>query len=488
MRELPGARLTGFSAFDKEGVLIRQMGTLPATRFTGEKFDDNSAVLIPKNLANLAAIWAFVSADSFRPTVRRIDQALKVTSGSLVAVPFDLAQWQKVAAKNYPNGLPEPQSDDPTQWLFHGHPAGRVPLSGTALPGGGFSDEQDQGKGEETGTKPGATLHIAIARLIGYRWPAELDSPMRLAPEARAWAARCKELERFADDDGVVPLMKTGGGGKEAPADQRIRELLAAAFGRSLSPAELADLLTAAGSPGGNLESWLRNDFFAQHCALFHQRPFVWQIWDGRKDGFSVLVHYHRLCEGNGKGKDLLRKLTYDHLGAWIGVQTRDAKEGKPGADLRVRAAEELQKKLEAILLGEPPFDLFVRWKPLHRQASGWQPDINDGVRMNIRPFVVAGVLRGKVNVKWTSDRGKEPQSIRPREMFPWFWSWDEKTADFAGGKTFAGERFNDLHYTLEHKRAARKQAEEENWDGILARLSGGEGSTARAGSRRGKA
>ena len=63
----------------------------------------------------------------------------------------------------------------------------------------------------------------------------------------------------------------------------------------------------------------------------------------------------------------------------------------------------ELQKRLEAILEGEPPYDIFVRWKPLHEQPIGWEPDINDGVRMNIRPFMAvdlpggskgAGILR----------------------------------------------------------------------------------------------
>jgi hypothetical protein len=54
--------------------------------------------------------------------VRRIDQALKVTNATLVKVPFDLAHWRTAASEKYPNGLPEPYSDDPTQWLFHGHP------------------------------------------------------------------------------------------------------------------------------------------------------------------------------------------------------------------------------------------------------------------------------------------------------------------------------------------------------------------------------
>ena len=32
----------------------------------------------------------------------------------------------QVAAERSPNGLPEPYSDDPSQWVFHGHPCGSV--------------------------------------------------------------------------------------------------------------------------------------------------------------------------------------------------------------------------------------------------------------------------------------------------------------------------------------------------------------------------
>jgi hypothetical protein len=46
-----------------------------------------------------------------------------------------------------------------------------------------------------------------------------------------------------------------------------------------------------------------------------------------------------------------------------------------------------------------------VRWKPLHEQAIGWHPDLNGGVRMNIRPSVKADILRKMPNVNWTKDR-----------------------------------------------------------------------------------
>ena len=429
----------GMPNWGKSGVCVSKMSDLKASLYDGNAYDENCCAIVPYDYAHNAALWCFCSSADYCREVRKTNQSLLVQTKYMIRIPFDLAHWQKVASEKYPNGLPEPQSDDPTQWLFHGHPAGRVPLTPDPSP------------------YLGSVLQVAVARLLGYRWPAELDDEMRLAPEARAWVDRCKSLHQFVDDDGVVPLVPIN---KEQPGAERVRLLLEAAFGSKWSPGLLNDLLAAAGSPGKSLDEWIKHDFFGQHCALFHHRPFIWQIWDGRKDGFNILIHYHQLAEGDGKGRKLLEKVTYTYLGDWITQQQHAAKRGEPGADIRLKAAQDLQKKLELIIAGEPPHDLFVRWKPLTEQPIGWNPDINDGVRMNIRPFVTAGILRGKVNVKWKKDRGKEPQSIRPREQFPWFWSCpeDNPPIDFAGGKEFTGERFNDLHYTNECKQQAREK------------------------------
>src|SRR5690606_7485841 len=255
----------------------------------------------------------------------------------------------------------------------------------------------------------------------------------------------------------------------EPGAAERIASLLSDAYAAEWSAAKQASLLKEAGADGLSLEDWLLDQFFEQHCALFHQRPFVWHIWDGRRDGFNVLVNYHRLAADNGEGRRLLEKLTHTYLGDWIDVQRRDSAAGVEGADARLAAAEHLKRELENILAGDPPYDLFVRWKPLSEQAIGWEPDINDGVRMNIRPFMTARpygaraknacILRTTPRIKWDKDRGKEPE--RPKEDFPWFWGWDETTQDFAGGKTFDGNRWNNLHYTNGVKRAARARAGE---------------------------
>ncbi len=418
------ARVQGMENRGKDGVVISQMRSLRATRFTGEHYAMNGSALVPKKPTDLPALWAYCSSEQFNKDVRKIDPKVFVTTASLVKAPFDLAHWQEVAAKTYPDGLPEPESDDPTQWLFHGHPC----------------------EAEEE-----AMLQVAVVRLLDYRWPAELDPDMRLSERARAMVAKCEELTRFADKDGIVCIPSVRG---EEPAAER-----------------LLALLSACGlEPQLDLDDWLRNEFFQEHCGLFQNRSFVWHIWDGRKrDGFHALVNYHKLCECGGKGRKLLESLTYSYLGDWIARCKDEVEREEGGAEDRLAAAVALQDRLKAILTGEPPFDIFVRWKPLHEQPIGWEPDINDGVRMNIRPFLAsdlpigrkgAGILRWKPNIKWKKDRGKEPE--RPKAKYPWFWGWDEATEDFPGNKTFDANRWNDCHYTNKAKQAARDAEEEE--------------------------
>ena len=240
-------------------------------------------------------------------------------------------------------------------------------------------------------------------------------------------------------------------------ATDRLRRLLSVAFGLDWAPSTEKELIKTTGVNATDLNEWLRNYFFEQHCKIFHNRPFIWHIWDGRRrDGFHALINYHKLAEGNGKGQQLLENLTYSYLGEWITRQKEGVKRGEGGAEDRLTAALELQKRLIAIISGEPPFDVFVRWKPIEKQPIGWEPDINDGVRLNIRPFMAqdipggrkgAGILRWKPNIKWNKDRGKEQTC--PKEKYSWFWKNDE----------FTGDRVNDINLTNEEKRQAREKA-----------------------------
>ena len=62
-------------------------------------------------------------------------------------------------------------------------------------------------------------------------------------------------------------------------------------------------------------------------------------------------------------------------------------------------------------------------------QPIGWNPDLDDGVRLHSRPFVIAAVLRSKFTIYWNKDRGRNPD----------------------------GSERIDLHYTTAEKRAAKE-------------------------------
>ena len=413
------AVVKGREAFGRLGVRVLQMRTLAATLYCGECMDKNAATIVPHNPDHLPAIWTYCSSPEFAAAVRRIDRKVNVTVATLAKVPFDLKEWQEAAIKRYPEGLPEPYSDDPTQWLFHGHPA--------------FAVE-------------GTELQVALARLAGYCWPAETDASMWLSEEAKQRAAVASALPG-ADVDGVLLLHATGTG---RPLADRLRALLVAAYGDKITPAREAKLVRAADvlldkkeARDATLEGWLRDRAFRQHCVLFHQRPFLWQVWDGGKSGFSVFLHYHRLDRAT------LEKLTYTLLGDWTARMKAEGWTAQEGWALQLR------QRLVVILNGEKPHDIFVRWKPLGRQPVGWEPDLDDGVRLNIRPFIKAGVLREvPKGIQWNKDRGTDPSSA------PWY-HLGPIVRDKDGKPGKSGDRINDHHLTLAEKRAARQNAAE---------------------------
>jgi hypothetical protein len=395
------ARVQGQDAIGKLGVCVSCMRELNVSLFAGYQFDNNSAALIPKDPTHLPAIWCFCSSPEFNKAVRAIDQSLKVTNATLVQVPFDLDYWQKVADERYPDGLPEPHSDDPTQWLFRGD----IPSS----------------------TNP---LHVAMARLLGYRWPDQQDDGLDSLLDLDGIVTTTPLVNQESVVNRLRTLLKAA---YESPAPERPKGAPQVEQPRVWDESTLPTLLAQAGFPGMSLEEWIKTKFFESHCKLFHHRPFIWHIWDGRKDGFHAFVNYHKLDNKN------LERLTHVYLGEWIERQKSAVEHQEPTAEARLAAAQELQRKLELIRTGEAPYDIFVRWKTKAEQPIGWEPDLNDGVRMNIRPFVEAGILKAKVNVNWNKDRGKDPKPNVSGTV----------------------ERHNDLHFTIEEKRIAKMRGQQ---------------------------
>ncbi|MDC3332015.1 BREX-1 system adenine-specific DNA-methyltransferase PglX [Ilumatobacter sp.] len=367
----------GKPLWGRRGVVLSKVGAKTSV-YCGQRFDSNCIVIVPESDSLVPALVAFASSGDLKAELLKVNPTWQMGSPkTLLDLPFDVDHWRAVALERFPGGLPEPCSDDPTQWLFEGRP--------------------------DVAAEP---LQVAVGRLLGFCWPEQADSD---------------DLRELADEDGIVCLSSVLG---EHTAADRLLELLAQAFGGTWSPTRTVELLAKSGSKKKDLESWLRDEFFKQHCKMFQNRPFIWHIWDGRKDGFSALVNCHRL------NLSTMERLTYTYLGDWIERQTAGVRDDVAGAEERLVAAEKLQRKLGLILDGEPPYDVYVRWKSLAEQSVGWDPDLNDGVRLNVRPFVEAGVLRSKFNVHWKKDRGKNPDGT---------------------------ERHNDVHYSRADKETARK-------------------------------
>jgi len=421
-----GSWIRGTHLSESKGVAISAMGDVKATLYHGEIFDDNTVVIIPNDEKDLLSIWETCSSEEYNSKVRVIDQSNKVR-GALLRVALEVSE------ETYK--LPSMFTNDPTQWTFHGHPCGSV-----------IWNEESKTIAIGDLRQDDTVLQVAIARLLGYQWPAELDTEIVLAPEMRKVIEMNAELTSLVDNDGIVCIPSVY---REPAAAKRLEALLQAAYGEHWNSTVESNLLKAAKAK--DLESWLRNKFFEQHCKqFFENRPFIWHIWDGLKDGFSALVNYHQL---DYKG---LEKLIYTYLDDWINTQKAQLAEGTDGADFRLTAAENLKVQLEAILEGEEGLDIFVRWKPLEEQPIGWNPDLNDGVRLNIRPFMLAkdvgkkgaGVLRAKPNIHWKKDRGTDVESA------PWYNLGLEY-----GGKQ--GDRINEHHLSLSVKREARMKLKE---------------------------
>jgi hypothetical protein len=247
------AAMRGEECLGKVGVALSQMRHLPAALYLGEAFDTNVSAVVPTNQSLVPAIFEYMASREYKDEVRKIDLTKKVTNATLAKVPFDLDRWKALADVKYPNGLPEPYSDDPTQWLFHGHPAA---------------------------SESGTGLRVALARLAGYHWPPESDTQMRLSVDAHRLISSVARLPK-ADEDCILCIPAAAG---KRPTVERLRAYLAVAFCTAWSDAKERQLIGAADERFENktakdqsLEGWLRDRAFRQHCKLFHDRPFLWQ-------------------------------------------------------------------------------------------------------------------------------------------------------------------------------------------------------------------
>jgi hypothetical protein len=233
-------------------------------------------------------------------------------------------------------------------------------------------------------------VSVTLLRLLGYRWP-----------EQDAYEAEHGPIlgPALVDADGIIPLVACG---DEPTAEARIRDRLERQFGEDGAETFLRDFRKYVGR---DLAEWVRRDFFKRHAQQFKSRPIAWHL-RSPEGAFEAFVLYHRLS------RETLVKLRAEYAGPRIArlktdaARAKDAGDARLAADLQVQVedVEAFRRQLEAIERGDELRDrIRCRWKD--ETAAGrpgpYAPDIDDGVKVNIRPFQEAGLLAAKVITKW---------------------------------------------------------------------------------------
>jgi len=260
---------------------------------------------------------------------------------------------------------------------------------------------------------------VMILRLLGHRWPKQIQDG--------------EQVPEWADTDGIIPI--TAGTGQPSLLD-RVRERIAAEFpGGNVHEIEreFEEIM------GITLERWLSSEFFKHHISQFKKRPIAWQLTSvpsgGRGRGsraqpaFSCLVYYHK-CD-----RDVLHKIRTQYVGDLISRYETELRTLEGRQELSDEQAtrkvqlenwltelREFGQKLDVVSSTGFSSDLLkevVKKEPLDKwtsrdgksphpttkeefliQEQRYDPDINDGVRVNIAPLQKAGLLTADVIAK----------------------------------------------------------------------------------------
>jgi hypothetical protein len=213
-----------------------------------------------------------------------------------------------------------------------------------------------------------------------------------------------------ADEDGIVSLIACAG---ETSLLERVQHELAELFpDQDITQVEVAIVNELKRKVKGyrrteSIQEWLETVYFDYHASLYKKRPIFWHIASTQAPNlaaFSALVHYHRFDHNR------LAKLRSHYLRDAIDLFRREsalaAQEERADDRLdwqtRLEEAETLEQRLKWVQEGyhegaeDSPTDyrILTPWKSPAERPNGWNPDLDDGVAVNIAPFQKAGILR----------------------------------------------------------------------------------------------
>ena len=258
---------------------------------------------------------------------------------------------------------------------------------------------------------------VQIEKSLGERppeviWPQMEGKTTEQKRMEHVWRLLSFAVKRVidADDDGIVPFNRSTG---ETPLPERVRQELARLFpGRDESQLEVEIVNELKRSVKGyrkcaSLDDWLANAYFEYHAGLYKSRPIYWHVASAQGTSpfaFGALVHYQRF------DKNRMQKLRASYVRDTIEELRRDAgladKAGRADDRVELQAKLEevqaLDKKLQLLQEGhhegaeggDRDFRILTPWKEPAKRPKGWNPDLDDGVKVNIAPLDRAGILR----------------------------------------------------------------------------------------------
>lgn len=215
-----------------------------------------------------------------------------------------------------------------------------------------------------------------------------------------------------ADNDGLVCLQAVA---QERPLLDRLREELHRSFPQqdpSILETEVVNELkkkVKGYRRAETLNEWLNDAFFEIHANLYQQRPLLWHLASSQTrsvPAFSVVVHAHKF-DG-----DALAKLRSVHIRDRLAILRREAgqarQDNREEDRLEFLAAIEEVEAFDANLKllqegahtgpegGDRDYRILTPWKAESDRPQGWNPDLDDGIKVNIAPLARTGLLRIK--------------------------------------------------------------------------------------------
>lgn len=225
----------------------------------------------------------------------------------------------------------------------------------------------------------------------------------------------CYLIKRIveADADGLVCYESVA---HEPPLLARLRKELSACFPQqdpSTLEIEVVNELkkkTKGYRRAESLTEWLQDAFFDTHTSLYQQRPLIWHLASNqvrRVPAIGVLVHAHKF------NADALAKLRGTHLRDRLATLRREAgqasQDGRQDDRIEALAAIEELEAYDASLKhlqdghhtgpegSDRDYRILTPWKSQSERPKGWNPDLDDGIKVNIAPLARTNLLRRKM-------------------------------------------------------------------------------------------